>query len=96
MIDAVGCGLAGYDDEPCRMPRKLASRVKVESGARILGIAHRTLPDLVTFANGVMTRYLDGKDTFPSMYRMKSGSHPSEVIAAALAPAELIAESTAC
>ncbi|HEV7390179.1 MAG TPA: MmgE/PrpD family protein, partial [Burkholderiales bacterium] len=37
IIDALGCGLGAYDDEPCRMARKLASRVKVESGARILG-----------------------------------------------------------
>jgi 2-methylcitrate dehydratase len=83
IIDALGCGLGAYDDEPCRMARKLASRVKVESGARILGTLHRTLPELATFANGVMTRYLDGNDTLPG-----GGGHPSDTIAPMLSVAD--------
>ena len=83
IIDALGCGLGGYDDEPCRIARKLAARVKSESGARILGTSHRTLPELATFANGVMIRYLDGNDTLPG-----GGGHPSDVIAPMLAVAD--------
>ena len=83
IIDALGCGLGGYDDEPCVIARNLASRVEAKDGARILGTNHRTLPELATFANGVMVRYLDGNDTLPG-----GGGHPSDVIAPMLAVAE--------
>ena len=83
MIDALGCGLGGYDDKPCQIARKLAARVTREGGARILGTSQRTLPELATFANGVMIRYLDGNDTLPG-----GGGHPSDVIAPMLAVAE--------
>lgn len=83
IIDTLGCALGGYDDEPCRIARKLAARVKSDAGARILGTDHRTLPELATFANGVMGRYLDGNDTFPG-----GGGHPSDVIPPMLAMAD--------
>jgi 2-methylcitrate dehydratase len=83
MIDALGCGLGGYDDRPCQIARKLAARLSCEGGARILGTSQRTLPELATFANGVMIRYLDGNDTLPG-----GGGHPSDVIAPMLATAE--------
>ena len=83
IIDTLGCALGGYDAEPCRIARKIATRVKSDSGARVLGTNHRTLPELATFANGVMARYLDGNDTFPG-----GGGHPSDVIAPMLAMAE--------
>ncbi|HYC49243.1 MAG TPA: MmgE/PrpD family protein [Burkholderiales bacterium] len=85
LIDALGCGLGGYDDEPCRIARKLASRASVEGGARILGTAHRTLPELAAFANGVLVRYLDGNDTLPG-----GGGHPSDVMAPTLAVGESV------
>jgi len=65
IIDTLGCALGGYDAEPCRIARKIAGRVKSDSGARILGTSHRTLPELAAFSNGVMARYLDGNDAFP-------------------------------
>jgi len=65
IIDTVGCMLGGYDAAPCRIARVIAVRAFSEPGARIVGMAHRTLPELATFANGVMGRYLDGNDTFP-------------------------------
>ena len=83
LIDALGCGLGGYDDEPCRIARSIAARVTADRGARILGTVHRTLPELAAFANGVMVRYLDGNDTLPG-----GGGHPSDVIAPMLAVAE--------
>ncbi len=84
LIDALGCGLGAYEDEPCRIARSLASRTTCEAGARILGTPLRTLPELATFANGVMMRYLDGNDTLPG-----GGGHPSDVIAPMLAMAEV-------
>jgi 2-methylcitrate dehydratase len=85
IIDSLGCALGGYDDEPCRIARKLAARVTSDKGARILGTSHRTLPELATFANCVMTRYLDGNDTLPG-----GGGHPSDTIPPMLAMAEAL------
>jgi 2-methylcitrate dehydratase len=84
IIDTVGCALGAFDDEPCRIARALALRVQVPRGARVLGTALRALPELATFANGVMARYLDGNDVFPG-----GGGHPSDVIPAVLAAAEV-------
>ena len=83
IIDTLGCALGGYDAEPCRIARKIAGRVKSDSGGRILGTSHRTLPDLAAFSNGIMARYLDGNDAFPG-----GGGHPSDTIAPMLAMAE--------
>src|SRR5688572_11712174 len=79
LIDTLGCGLGAFEAEPSRIARTIAQRVSVPAGARILGTRHRTLPELAAFATGVMSRYLDGNDTFPH------GGHPSDVIAAVLA-----------
>jgi 2-methylcitrate dehydratase len=84
IIDTLGCALGGYDAAPCRIARSLASRAASDPGARIYGTQHRTLPELATFANGVMGRYLDGNDTFPG-----GGGHPSDTIAPMLAMAEV-------
>lgn len=84
IIDTLGCALGGYDAEPCRIARTIASRAVSDPGARILGTPHRTLPELAAFANGVMGRYLDGNDTFPG-----GGGHPSDTIAPMLAMAEV-------
>ena len=83
VVDTFGCGLGAYADEPCRAARKLALRVSDPAGAVVLGTAHRTLPELAAFAGGVMTRYLDGNDTYPG-----GGGHPSDVIAPVLAVAD--------
>jgi 2-methylcitrate dehydratase len=50
----------------------------------VLGTARRALPELAAFANAAMGRYLDGNDCFPG-----GGGHPSGVIAAVLAAAQL-------
>jgi 2-methylcitrate dehydratase len=83
MIDTLGCAIAAFDAEPSRIARDLGMRVSAPEGARILGTDHRTLPELATFANGVMARYLDGNDCFPG-----GGGHPSDVIAPMLALAD--------
>ncbi|MDP1538008.1 MAG: MmgE/PrpD family protein [Burkholderiales bacterium] len=84
MIDTVGVALGGYQEEPCRIARDLAARADVSSGARIIGSARRTLPELAAFANGVMIRYLDSNDCFPGR-----GGHPSDAIPAVLAMADV-------
>lgn len=83
LIDTLGCGLAGSDADAARYARGLALRVRDGQGATVLGTARKTLPELAAFANGVMTRYLDGNDCCPG-----GGGHPSDAIPAVLAVAE--------
>jgi 2-methylcitrate dehydratase len=56
----------------------------VPHGATVWGTGHRTTPDLATFANGALVRYLDFNDT----YLAKEPAHPSDNIAAILAVGE--------
>ena len=88
VIDTLGCGLGAFDAEPSRIARKIALRAQLCKGARLLGTAHRTLPELATFANGVMIRYLDGNDFYPDE---SGGGHPSDVISAVLAATDVCA-----
>ena len=83
IVDTFGCAIAAFDAKPSRIARALAMRLSVSEGARLLGTDHKTLPELATFANGVMARYLDGNDAFPG-----GGGHPSDVIAPMFALAD--------
>jgi 2-methylcitrate dehydratase len=84
VLDSLGCALGAWNAPPCRIARQLAQRVKVVSGATLWGTGHKTLPDLATFANGGLVRYLDFNDT----YLAKEPAHPSDNISAVLAIAE--------
>src|SRR5262249_43824706 len=84
IADTLGCAIAAFDAEPCRIARTVALRAEVTAGPRVLGTMRRTLPELAAFANAAMGRYLDGNDCFPG-----GGGHPSGVIAAALAAAQV-------
>jgi 2-methylcitrate dehydratase len=84
IVDTVGCALGAFDEPPSRIARALAERASVSRGARVLGTGWRALPELAAFANGVMARYLDGNDVFPG-----GGGHPSDVLSAVLAAADL-------
>ncbi len=84
LVDTLGCAVAAFDAEPCRIARGLALRAEAAGGARMLGTARRALPELAAFANATMGRYLDGNDCFPG-----GGGHPSGVIAPVLAAAQL-------
>src|SRR5687768_17187849 len=74
MVDTFGCALAAFAAEPSRIAREMAQRINLASGACVIGTAHRTLPELAAFANGVMVRYLDANDGF------SGGGHPSDAI----------------
>ena len=84
VIDSLGCALGAWNAPPCRIARQLAQAVKVSRGATLWGTGQRTLPDLATFANGTLVRYLDFNDTYLAM----EPAHPSDNIAAILAVGE--------
>ena len=84
ILDSVGCAFGAWNAAPCRIARQVAQAVKVPGGATLWGTTHRTLPDLATFANGTLVRYLDFNDTYLS----QEPAHPSDNLAAVLAAGE--------
>ena len=85
IIDTLGCAPGGYSSEPSKIARSLAE-VTCAHPATVIGSGQKTTPDLATFANGVMIRYLDYNDIVMSKY---GGGHHSDDIAAVLSPAEV-------
>ena len=86
LLDSLGCALGAWNAPPCRIARKIAQTVKVPQGATLWGTGHKTLPDLATFANGGLVRYLDFNDTYLS----KEPAHPSDNIPAILSVGEAV------
>ena len=85
IIDTVGCALGGYTSEPSKIARDLAGTVTSSQPCTIIGSGRTSSPDLATFANGVMIRYLDYNDGYTS----QESGHPSDSIAAVLAATEM-------
>jgi 2-methylcitrate dehydratase len=86
IIDSIGCAIGGYSSEPSKIARDLAGDVTSRRPCTIIGSGLTSSPDLATFANGVMIRYLDFNDGYTTL---ESG-HPSDSIAATLAGAEMV------
>jgi 2-methylcitrate dehydratase len=86
IVDSVGCALGGYWSEPARIARDLAATVRSSEAVSVIGNGERTSPDLGTFANGVMLRFLDFNDGYTST---GESGHPSDSIAAVLSMSEL-------
>ena len=86
IIDSIGCAIGGYTSEPSKISRDLSGDVTSRRPCTIIGSGLTSSPDLATFANGVMIRYLDFNDGYTTL---ESG-HPSDSIAATLAGAELV------
>ncbi|HKT35966.1 MAG TPA: MmgE/PrpD family protein [Nitrospira sp.] len=89
VLDSLGCAIGAWNAPPCRFALEIARRVKDANGATLWGTAHKTLPDLATFANGGLVRYFDFNDT----YLAKEPAHPSDNIPAVLAVAESVGAS---
>jgi 2-methylcitrate dehydratase len=85
IIDTLGCAIGGYTSEPSKVARDLAGTVSSTQPCTIIGSGQTSSPDLATFANGVMIRYLDYNDGYTS----KESGHPSDSIAAVLSATEL-------
>lgn len=84
IIDSIGCALGAYDEKPASIGRSLASGVSALQGATVLGTTAKSSPEMATFVNGSMVRYLDYNDTYLSL----EPAHPSDNLSAALAVAE--------
>jgi 2-methylcitrate dehydratase len=84
VLDSLACAYGAITAPPCRIARRLATRVVLKDGSTVWGTRHRTIPELAAFANGTAVRYLDCNDTYLS----KEPAHPSDNIPACLAVAE--------
>ena len=87
LIDTFACAVGAYEEPLSHMARALAKRYAAAAGspaASVWGCSWPTTIEAAAFANGVMLRVQDIND----MYRVKSGGHPSDVIAAVLAMGE--------
>jgi 2-methylcitrate dehydratase len=84
LIDTLGCGIGAFDGEPVAIARRVASLVRGNPPARLLGTAQQTSMDLAAFANTVLIRYLDCNDTYAS----RATGHPSDMIPGVLAVAD--------
>ena len=85
ILDSTGCALGAFAAEPCRIARSLAPAVNDDGASRILGTDRSTSPEMAAFANTAMIRYLDCNDSFVS----QGGGHPSDMLPAVLAAAEV-------
>lgn len=85
ILDTLGCVAGAYDHPVSVSARRLAQRYTMDTSATILGGPTGVAPEMAAFANSTMLRLLDLSDT----YRVKSGGHPSDILGAILAAAEL-------
>lgn len=86
LIDSIGCALGAFAAEPVKIARRLAARVSSSMPASVLGTFMKTSPEMATFVNGIMVRYLDFNDD----YLNKDGPHPSDNISAIMAICEAL------
>ena len=90
IVDTIGCALGGFAGEPARIAREMAGSVTSSQPATVILSGQRTSPDLATFANGAMIRFLDFNDGYTST---GESGHPSDSIAAVLSTAEIMRRS---
>jgi 2-methylcitrate dehydratase len=85
IIDSLGCAMGGATSEPAVIARRVAPASGGAPSARLLGDGRATTPEAAAFANSVMIRFLDANDT----YITRGSGHPSDMLGAILAAAEL-------
>ncbi|MBI4340446.1 MAG: MmgE/PrpD family protein [Chloroflexi bacterium] len=87
VLDTIGCALGAAQSPPAGIVRSVASRVTSSTPATVMISGTRTTPDMATFANGVMARYLDWNDGY---FGLHGGGHPSDMLAPTLAAVEAV------
>ena len=84
ILDSLGCAIGTFNEIPARKTRKLIQNNYLGKASTVLGTKIKTMPDIATFANGLLIRYFDFNDTYLS----KEPAHPSDNISACLAACE--------
>ena len=84
IVDAFGCAIGAFDEEPVRIARRTAGALTHAGAATLLGTPETSSPELATFVNGLMVRYFDFNDTYLS----KEPAHPSDNLAPCFAVGE--------
>src|SRR5438445_8389107 len=85
VIDSLGCAMGGAASEPAVIARRVAPASSGAPAARLLGDGRATTPEAAAFASSVMIRFLDANDT----YITQGSGHPSDMLGAILAAAEM-------
>ncbi|HKC98174.1 MAG TPA: MmgE/PrpD family protein, partial [Methylomirabilota bacterium] len=85
VIDSLGCAMGGATSEPAVIARRVAPAAPGAPTARLLGEGRATTPEAAAFANTAMIRFLDANDTYIS----RGSGHPSDMLGAILAAAEV-------
>jgi 2-methylcitrate dehydratase len=89
VLDALGCAIGAYSGEACRIIRDLVQDLGGPKESTIIGCGLKTSCLNAILANGVMVRYLDFNDGYLITTGSQTlGSHPSDLIPAALALGE--------
>jgi 2-methylcitrate dehydratase len=85
-LDAVGCAYGGMSALPCQVARDLARASPTPKGCSAFGISELVVPEQAVFVNSSAVRQLDFNDSYPSPARL----HPSDMLPAVFAAAELM------
>lgn len=84
VADTLACSAGGCHGAPTALARRLAASTSSATPARMLGTRAVTAPDMAAFVNTVAVRYIDCNDTYAGI-----GGHPSDMIGAVLAAADV-------
>lgn len=82
-VDSLACILGAYGARPVEAAIAVAAQAS-QLSSTVFGTDVRTTPELATFANGIMVRFLDYNDGYMGL----EPGHPSDSIPACLALAE--------
>ena len=84
ILDNIGVSMAAFSEDAPKAARIYAYDFEQPRGATVWGAPVRVTPEAATFANGLMTRYLDFNDTYLSLEPL----HPSDMIPGIMALCE--------
>ena len=84
ILDSIGVSMAAFSEDAPKAARTYAYDFEQARGATVWGAPVRVTPEAATFANGLMTRYLDFNDTYLSLEPL----HPSDMIPGIMALCE--------
>jgi len=87
LLDSVGCALGGLRQEDATIALEVLREIGGTGPCTVLGTGRRTDAVSASLANALMIRVMDYND----IYWQQDPSHPSDLIPAALAGAELMA-----